>query len=226
MLELNTVYNMDCLEGMKDIPDNSIDLIVTDPPYLMNYKTGRRKDKTHDFCTPILNDNNEQVISDAIKEMYRVLKDNSAMYIFCNSNKVDFFKQQLENTGFAIKNMIIWKKNNHTAGDLQAQFGKQYEIIFLVNKGRCIFNGKRITDIWEFDKVVGKNQLHQNQKPIDLLSRCIEYHSKENDVVLDCFMGSGSTAIACINTKRNYIGFEIDKKYYDIANERIKTNGI
>ena len=148
------------------------------------------------------------------------------MHIFCNSNKVDFFKQQLEKTGFTIKNMIIWKKNNHTAGDLQAQFGKQYEIIFLANKGRCIFNGKRITDIWEFDKVVGKNQLHQNQKPIDLLTRCIEYHSKENDVVLDCFMGSGSTAIACINTKRNYIGFEIDKNYHDIANERIKANGI
>lgn len=226
MLHLNTIYNMDCLEGMKYIPDNCIDLIVTDPPYLMNYKSGRRKDKAHDFCTPIQNDNNEQVISDAIKQMYRVLKNNSAMYIFCNSNKVDFFKQQLEKTGFTIKNMIIWKKNNHTAGDLQAQFGKQYEIIFLANKGRCIFNGKRITDIWEFDKVVGKNQLHQNQKPIDLLTRCIEYHSKENDVVLDCFMGSGSTAIACINTKRNYIGFEIDKNYHDIANERIKANGI
>jgi site-specific DNA-methyltransferase (adenine-specific) len=149
------------------------------------------------------------------------MKNNTAMYMFCNCDKVDFFKQELEKY-FTIKNMIIWVKNNWTAGDLYAQFGKQYEIIFLVNKGRALFNGKRITDIWNFDRISGKKQLHQNEKPLELIKQCIEKHSKENDIVFDGMMGSGTTAVACINTNRQYIGFELDKNYYDIAQERIK----
>ena len=219
-MELNKIYNEDCLEGMKRIPDKSIDLIVTDPPYLVNYKTGRRKDKTHRFNKVILNDDNEQLIIDYINDCYRILKNNSAMYMFCSSDKVDFFKQQLENK-FKIKNMIIWIKNNHTAGDLKGAFGRKYEIIFLVVKGVNHFNGKRLTDVWEFDRVSGKKQLHQNQKPLDLIKQCIEKHSDDGDLVFDGFVGSGTTAIACKELNRNYIGFELDKGYYDIAIERI-----
>ena len=215
------LYCDDCLNIMKQIENESIDLIVTDPPYLIKYKTNRRKNKDHDFCSEILNDDNEQLIIDYIRECYRILKNNTAMYMFCNCDKVDFFKQELENAGFKIKNMIIWVKNNWTAGDLKAQFGKQYEIIFLVNKGRKCFNGKRITDIWMFDKISGKKQLHQNQKPVDLLKQCILKHSDENDIIFDGFMGSGSTGVACIETNRKFIGVELDKKYFEIAKERI-----
>jgi site-specific DNA-methyltransferase (adenine-specific) len=213
----------DCLEIMKDIPDESIDLIVTDPPYLIKYKTCHRKNKSHDFCSEILNDDNYDLISNYIKECYRILKKNTAMYMFCNCDRVDFFKQELEKAGFKIKNMIIWVKNNWTAGDLKAQFGKQYEIIFLVNKGRKNFNGKRITDIWKFNRVAGKQQLHQNQKPLDLIEQCILKHSNENDLIFDGFMGSGSTGVACINTNRNFIGIELDEKYFNIAKERIEN---
>lgn len=213
----------DCLELMKKIPNDSIDLIVTDPPYLIKYKTNYRKDKNHDFCSEILNDDNYDCISNYIKECYRILKNNTAMYMFCNCDRVDFFKQQLEQAGFIIKNMIIWVKNNWTAGDLKAQFGKQYEIMFLVNKGRRHFNGKRLTDVWNFDRVAGKNQLHQNQKPVDLLEQCILKHSDENDVVFDGFMGSGSTGVACLNTNRNFIGIELNENYFNIAKERIES---
>ena len=210
----------DCLEIMKDIPDGSIDLIVTDPPYLINYKTNRRKDKTHRFTKEIIGENSPEVISKAIKEFYRVMKNDTALYLFCSPDKIDFFKKEVEKY-FKIKNIIIWKKNNWTAGDLYAQFGKQYEMIILANKGRAKFNGKRITDIWEFDRVSGKKQLHQNQKPINLLEQCILKHSNENDTVLDCFMGSGSTGVACINTNRNFIGIELDEDYFEIAKKRI-----
>ena len=216
------LYCDDCLNIMKQIENESIDLIVTDPPYLIKYKTNHRKNKDHDFCSEILNDDNEQLIIDYIRECYRILKNNTAMYMFCNCDKVDFFKQELENAGFKIKNMIIWVKNNWTAGDLKAQFGKQYEIIFLVNKGRKCFNGKRITDVWMFDRISGKKQLHQNQKPVDLLKQCILKHSDENDIIFDGFMGSGSTGVACIETDRKFIGVELDKKYFEIAKERIE----
>ena len=213
----------DCLELMKKLPDKYIDLLVTDPPYLIDYKTNHRKDKTHDFCSTIQNDNNPKLISDYIKQCYRVMKDNTAMYMFCNCDKVDFFKEELEKY-FKIKNMIIWVKNNWTAGDLEAQFGKQYEIIFLVNKGRAKFNGKRITDIWNFSRISGKQQLHQNQKPIDLITQCIEKHSQEGDIVFDGFMGSGSTGVACIDTNRKFIGYELDEKYFEIAKQRLESH--
>ncbi|EHT8056336.1 site-specific DNA-methyltransferase [Staphylococcus pseudintermedius] len=190
-------------------------------PYLVKYKTRRRKDKNHKFTKEILNDDNEQLLKDYIRECYRILKNDSAMYMFCSSNKVDFFKQELEKY-FNIKNMIIWVKNSHTAGDLKGAFGRKYEIIFLVSKGRALFNGERLTDVWEFKRVVGKNQLHQNQKPIELIEQCITKHSNKNDVVFDGFIGSGTTAIACMNTGRNYMGYELDKDYYDIAVERIE----
>src|SRR5699024_6371409 len=120
--------------------------------------------------------------------------------------------------------MIIWVKNNHTAGDLEAQFGKQYEIIFLVNKGRRKIEEKRITDIWHFDRVSSHKLLHQNEKPVSLISQCIRQHSKKDDLVFDGFMGSGTTAIACINTNRNYIGFELDEGYYKASIERINNH--
>ncbi len=219
---VNKIYNADCIEKMKDIDNQSIDLIVTDPPYLINYKTNYRKDKSHEFCSEISGDNDPTLISNYIKECHRIMKNNTAMYMFCSWDKVDFFKQELEKF-FKIKNMIIWVKNNWTAGDLTAQFGKQYEIIFLVNKGRKQFNGKRHTDVWMFDRVVGKKQLHQNQKPTQLLQRCILSHSNENDLVFDGFMGSGSTIVSCINTNRNYIGIQINQNYFNITKERIET---
>ena len=91
------LYCDDCLNIMKQIENESIDLIVTDPPYLIKYKTNHRKNKDHDFCSEILNDDNEQLIIDYIRECYRILKNNTAMYMFCNCDKVDFFKQELEN---------------------------------------------------------------------------------------------------------------------------------
>lgn len=211
----------DCLEILKDIPDKSIDLIVTDPPYLIKYKTNYRKNKNHDFCSEIANDDNYSLITNFFDESYRVLKDNSAMYCFCSPKTIDYFIQCSNKNGFNIKNQIVWVKNNWTAGDLKAQFGQQYEIILLLNKGRKPFNGKRLTDVWEFPRVNGKQQVHQNQKPVPLLEQCIEKHSKINDIVLDPFMGSGSTGVACKNLNRNFIGIELSEEYYNIAVRRI-----
>lgn len=226
---INSIINDDCINVMKKIESNSIDLIVTDPPYLTNYKTSYRKDKNHRFCSVISNDNNEELIIKSIKEMHRILKNNSAMYMFCSCDKVDFFKTELQKY-FNIKNMIIWVKNNWTAGDLENAYGKQYEICFYVNKGLRKINGKRITDVWNskeirgINRVVGNEQLHQNQKPVELIKMMIEKSSNENDLILDPFAGSGTTAEACKELNRKYICCEIDKYYYSLAVDRI--NGI
>jgi site-specific DNA-methyltransferase (adenine-specific) len=209
----------DCREVTKLLPGGSVNLIVTDPPY-KKYKTNRRKDKSHRFCKRIKGDTDKQLIIDIMPELNRVMKLNSAMYMFCSWDHVDFFKQQLERF-FKIKNMIIWKKNSHTAGDLFGAFGYQYEIIFLVHKGRTLYNGKRLTDVWEFDRVVGKKQIHQNQKPVDLLKRCIEKHSDVGDMVFDPFAGSGSTLVAAKSLDRRCIGIEIEQGDVKICKERL-----
>lgn len=215
----NKIFNGDCIKVMRNIPSESIDLIVTDPPYLISYKTNHRNNKDHEFTTVIKNDNNPDLIIDYIEQCERIMKNDTAMYMFCSADKVDFFKHELQKK-FNIKNMIIWVKNNWTAGDLEGSFGRQYEIAFLVNKGRKKFNGKRITDVWNFDRVVGKNQLHQNQKPLDLIKQCIEKHSDKGDLVFDGFGGSGTTAFASLELDRDYCIVEYEKKYCDIISQR------
>lgn len=215
------LMQMDCIEGMKSIPDCSVDLVVTDPPYLIEYKTNHRNDKSHRFNLTIENDDNEQLIKEYIKECYRIMKANTAMYMFCSHKTVDFFKQELEKY-FTIKNMIIWVKNNWTAGDLKGAFGFRYEIIFLVNKGRKFFSGKRLNDVWEFDRVAGNSLLHQNQKPLELIEQCILKHSDKGDVVFDGFFGSGTTGEAAYKHSRRWIGFEKDEYYFKIAKERLE----
>lgn len=221
--KINNIYKIDCLKLMKDLPDECVDGIVTDPPYLINYKTGHRKDKTHKFCHVIENDNNEDFIKEYIKECYRIMKNNTAMYMFCSQKKVDIFKQEIEKY-FNIKNIIVWvKMGGNNLGDLTHAFSSKYEFIIYCNKGNKKINGKRISDVWEFDKVLGDSQLHQNEKPIELIKQCIEKSTNENDLIFDGCMGSGTTAVACKELKRNYLGCEIDDYYFNIAIERLNN---
>lgn len=208
----------DCMEVMKSIPNESIDLVVTDPPYLISYQS-----HWNSHNKPILGDNDYDLIERAIKEMYRILKPNSAAYIFCSSKRIDYFMKCCLDAGFTIKNSIIWVKNNWTSGDLKVSYGQQYEIILLLNKGRRYFNGKRLSDVWFFDRVAFQHQYHPNEKPVKLLEQCILKHSDEGNIILDPFMGSGSTGIACMHTERRFLGIEKDMDYFLIAKQRIDS---
>ena len=214
----------DCIIKMQELIDNGVkvDLIVTDPPYLMNYSTNRRKNKGHDFCKPILNDDNFELIENIMPLLFKLLNDGGAVYMFCNANHIDYFKQQIEQH-FKLKNLLIWVKNNWSAGDLKGAYAKQTEFILYAVKGRHILNGRRDTDVLYYNRVVGNKQLHQNQKPTDLCKFLISKSSNSNDTVLDCFMGSGTTGVACQELNRNFIGIELDAEYYEMAKQRISS---
>ena len=217
------LWQGDCLELMKNIPDGSVDLVLTDPPYLCDYS---RHDSNSRFSKKIANDENnsanEGMIERYLQECFRIMKDNTAIYCFCNYKKIDFFKQQIEKAGFNLKNIIIWDKQRNGMGDLSTTFGYSYEFIIFASKGQPKIRGKRISDVWQFARVKPKEQTHQNQKPIDLLKQAIEKSSDENAVVFDGFMGSGSTGVACVNTNRHFIGIELDEGYFNIAKKRIE----
>lgn len=119
------------------------------------------------------------------------------------------------------QNVIIWDKVSHGMGDLTKGFGNRYEsIIYHANKG-FKFSVNRPVDILRCNRVNGNRLIHPNEKPIKLLEELITMTVKHGGVVLDCFMGSGSTGVACVNTGRDFIGIELDKGYYDIACKRI-----
>ena len=211
------LYNDDCLKVLPTIPDNSIDLILTDPPYGMDYQSNRRKIK----YDKIKNDSNiDDWLNICLKQFSRILKDNSHCYIFCSfhylTKFIDYAKEFFE-----LKNILIWEKNNHGSGDLKGNYAPKYEFVLFLTNGRRLLNGKRDCNILKYNKT--NNKLHPTQKPLDLLEFIINKSSNKNETILDCFMGSGTTGLACKNLNRDFIGIEIDKQYFDIAKQRIES---
>ena len=215
-MDINTIYNESFVDTFKRLKDESIDLIVTDPPYGMSFVSGHRKVK-HD---KIENDNNLDWLPEFADESYRVLKDPSHLYCFCSYHNIDIFKQQLERK-FTVKNILIWEKNNASMGDLKGDFAPKYEMIIFCHKGgRKLLNGGRDSNIIYSERTM--NKLHPTQKPTKLIRFLISKSSDKGDIIYDPFMGSGTTAIAAIREGRDYIGSEIFEKYCNVANERVK----
>ena len=219
--EMGMLFHGDCMSLLKEINDNCIDLVVTDPPYLCDYS---RHDSKSRFSKKIANDENnsanEGMIERYLQECFRIMKDNTAIYCFCNYKKIDFFKQQIEKAGFNLKNIIIWDKQRNGMGDLSTTFGYSYEFIIFASKGQPKIRGKRISDVWQFKRVNPKEQTQQNQKPIGLLKQAIEKSSDEGAIVFDGFMVSGSTGVARKELNRRFIGCELDDKYFEVAKSR------
>ena len=217
----------DCLELMKNIEDNSIDLIVTDPPYKItqrgNYGTFGGMMKTKQSMKGKIFKENDIDIKDYIKELYRILKDSTHCYIMTNDKNLLDYMNAITNAGFYITKLLIWNKKN----TICCQFymtSKEY--IIFCRKGKAKGIKKCGTkDIIEIPnkktKIDGKN-IHDTEKPVDLMKILIENSSSENEIVFDPFMGVGSTGIACKELNRNFIGIELDKQYFDIAKERIE----
>ena len=224
MLELNKIYNMDFLNN--DLEDESIDLIITDPPY--KTITGGDSDGINSKRPKGMLDGNRKLfkyqkleIKSWMSELYRVLKNSSHCYIFTNALNMKEMLNESEKAGFKLHNILVWEKNNCTPSQY---YMKNCEYILFLRKGKAkyineIGNSKTVH---KFNNIIGK-KLHPCEKPIDILKMYINNSSNQNDVVLDPFMGSGSTLVACKELNRNYIGYEIDKQYFDIAQKRIDT---
>ena len=208
------LWQGDCLELMKNIHDGSVDLVLTDPPYGMDFQSHFRKE----MYSKIGNDKVLDWLESYVDECFRILKDNTAVYFFCSWHNVDIFKQAIEKK-FKIKNILIWQKNNTSMGDLKGSYAPKYEMIIFAHKGRKLLNGFRYADVIQANRT--GNKVHPTEKPVELLELFIKNSSNENEVVFDGFMGSGSTGVACVNTNRHFIGVELDEGYFNIAKKRI-----
>lgn len=212
---------------MKDIPDGSIDLVVTDPPYKTitggdcNGKNSERPKGMLSGNRKLFKNQNMK-ISDWIPEVFRVLKNGSHCYIFTNSLNLKEMLDESDKTGFKLHNLLVWEKNNCTPSQY---YMKNCEYILFLRKGKAkwINNIGESKTVHKFNNIIG-NKNHPTEKPVDLLKFYINNSSSLEDTVLDPFMGAGSTGVACIETNRKFIGIEIDDSYFEIAKNRLGGN--
>lgn len=224
------LYNGDCLEVMDKLIEEGVkvDAIITDPPYNISRKNnfttmGRAGidfgewDKGFD-------------LTGWIKYCNPLLKKGGNIVIFNDWKNMSYITEALEHNGFEIKDLIRWEKSNPMPRNRDRRFIVDYEVaVWAVKKGgKWTFN--RISDLYErpkiihgitsrAEKVLGS---HPTQKPIGVMTWLINRLSNENDIILDCFMGSGSTGVAAVNANRKFIGIELDKNYYDISENRLR----
>jgi len=244
MLELNKIYNMDCIEGLKQIEDEKIDIIITSPPYNfdMNYDTYNDK---------ISWDNYKTWLFSVWQECFRVLKDGGRLIVNVQPLFSDYIpthhiiSNQCTDIGFIWRNEILWEKNNYNCkycswGSWKSPSSPYlkytWEFIEVFSKGSIKHKGKKedidITGDEFKEWVLAKWNIAPERKmkeyrhpamfPEKLVERLLKLFSFKNDIILDPFMGSGTTAVACIKTNRKYIGFELSEEYCKMAEKRIE----
>lgn len=222
------LYNSDCLELIKTLSDKSIDCVITDPPYL--HTKGGCKSKT--LNVGCMHPNNKVVAEmsdfgkEKINEFLNLTKTKMKtvnMYIFCSKLQIPYY------LNWALDNkvqfdVLVWDKC-HTGIHSYKFFSTKYEYIIRLYKEGL----NKVENNILYQKVqrykVPHPKKHISEKPVELIEGFVKLSSKENDTILDMFMGSGTTGVACKNLNRNFIGIEIDEKYFNIAKERIENAG-
>ena len=224
------LLNGDCLSELSKIPNEVIDLLVTDPPYKTTSRgnagnSGGMLQKKINMSGQVFEYNNIDCANYA-PEFYRILKDGSHCYVMTNHINLINMLNTFTQSGFHFIKSLVWDKGNKIMGQY---YMSQFEYILFFRKGKGIkINHCGTSDILSVPNKKlkdsnGKN-LHDTEKPVELMKILIDNSSKENDIVIDPFMGIGSTGVAAKELNRRFVGIEIDETYFNIAKRRIKTN--
>lgn len=226
MVELNKIECMDCLEYLRQIPDNFVDLVVTDPPY----NVSQPKNMHYKRINVVKNFGDWDFGFDSkpvLKELKRVLKPNGQIYVFCSTKQIPEYMEIFEKDWF-FRNLLVWSKTNPAPrlSKTNFVFANEYILYAINEKGKpsySTFNFSRqpeMKNIFITSALQGKERLKENgkaihptQKPLSILKRLIEISSNKGDIVLDPFMGVGSTAVASKDLGRMFMGCELDEKY-------------
>ena len=221
MLKTNEVYNMDCMEGIKLLDDNSIDLVVMDPPYLLNLTKVKRTSSFNNYANELVNlkDGFDLKVLDLL--IPKMKKIN--IYIYCSKRQVKDLIEYFVNKDCNYE-ILTWHKQNPSPLINNNYLPDTEYVIFAREKGVKLYgnyHSKRKYYISGVNQVDKKKYGHPTIKPLNFIENHIINSSKEGDLVLDCFCGSGTTLVGAIKTNRRFIGFEIDENYYKIAKQRV-----
>jgi len=217
MIKINLMKG-DCLALIKTVPDLSIDSVVTDPPYGMDYQSAWRSEEKR--FKKIANDKKPFIWF--LHDAFRVLKDGGSLICFSDWKNQEAWKQAIEWAGFTVKSQVIWNREHHGMGDLAGSFAPMHDIIWFAVKGNYKLPGKRPKSVISSKRIGGDKLVHPNEKPIDLMEELIKSVTPENGSVLDPFLGSGATGIAAVKNGFSFTGFEKSEEYFELAKNRIE----
>ena len=221
------LYNKSCYEFLPKLPDKSIDLAVIDPPYEHEYHGGGQASRAKDYT--IVKENTDFMNAGfnydlVFSELARICKVPNIV-CFCSNKQITKLMGWFERNNLN-PTLTTWKKSNACPLG-NGKYISDLEFAIFARGKKAPWNSNAPSSIKYKCKVypfvAGKKKLHPAEKPLNLIKEYIELHSLEGDTVLDCFMGSGTTAIACKELNRNFIGIELEKKYFDIAVNRVKS---
>ena len=227
-----TLLQGDCLKLIKQVPSNSVDLILIDPPYEIsrptNFQSGEETGRDTDRFRISMDfgewDKNFTGLEVVIKEGYRILRQGGTMICFYDLWKIETLKNLYDRNKFKQVRFIEWMKTNPVPINSKINYlTNAREVAVSAIKGsKPTFNSSYDNGLYSYPICAGKERtIHPTQKPLSLITDLVLKHSNEGDTVLDCFMGSGTTGVACKNTNREFIGMELDEKYFEIACNRI-----
>lgn len=224
--------NLDCIEFLKSVPSNSIDLVLTDPPYLISRKTGflnsngpntvDRFKMSYEFGEW---DHKELDLNSILSEIYRILKPTGTSIIFYDLWKIQELKEGYELNKFKQVRFLEWVKTNPVPINSKVNYltnAREVAVLAVKNK-KPTFNSQYDNGIYSYPIYHAKDRFHPTQKSLDLFTNLIQKHSNIGDTICDLFAGSATTAVSCLKTERNFIGTEIDKDYYAKATNRIEN---
>ncbi len=244
-LQFNAIYNMDCIEGMKLVPPNTVDLVITDPPFAIEFRA--KRSNYHRKPSRVLEGYNEiskekyyEFTVKWMKECFRILKESGSMYVFSGWNNLKDILNAIDNVGFTTVNHVIWKYQFGVVTERKyvtshyhclyvcktdekrkffpySRFGKEER----TNEGRSLHYEDK-EDVWYIKREYWTgDQKTPTKLPAELIKKILMYSSEKGDVVLDPFLGSGQVAVVSKLLARHYIGFEIVKEYYEFAKNRL-----
>lgn len=206
----------DCIDLLSKIPDSSINSIITDPPYFLGMTHNGQRGTFNDLaiCKPFY----EKLFT----EYKRILKPDGCVYFFCDWRGYAFYFFLFDKI-LKANNMLVWAKKGRPTPNC---YGFGHELILFHGKIKKTILNNVIIDIRNFNngaKKTNGEKIHPTQKPIELIEKFIVDSSNEGDIILDTFMGSGTTGVACIKTDRRFIGIELDDNYFCIAKTRLEN---
>ena len=219
-----TLYHGDCRDV--DLPDESVDVLLTDPPYGMAFQSGW---DTIRKSGPIRSDGVRQgmrVVGSALSHLAPSFKPDLHALVFCHWESWPDFYDRLS-SHFTIKNALIWWKHGGGMGDLKVEYAKDYEVILYgVRSLSREINGKRPGAVLECPRVPASQRYVPFEKPVALLAGLVERHSRPGDLILDPFAGSGSTLVAAKALGRRAVGVELEERYAEIAARRLSQDAL
>ena len=236
MLPINRIHRIDAIEGLKKLPDASVDLVITDPPYNIarkdrqTMKSGRivstmdlwgSWDSFHPFDYDLL-------ILQVLSQCYRVLKPGGALYMFTAREQSGYFVRRAVERGFTYRNQLAIVKKCPQPSLSKANWRSAFELCLYVTKGKPkLFNfvsQQECVNLYAYSTRF-KCTDHPTEKPLEFIERLVAVSSNPGDLVLDPFMGSGTTAVAAKALGRDYLGFDLSAEYIKMANTRLKGGG-